>query len=80
MFIIYHSSCHNWVLGAVPFICMISLFRAKIISMLQNGVLRVRVIIMLILTNILILEDTMLLLIPKEHYMRNTETKNMIKS
>lgn len=59
---------------------MVSIFIAKIISMLQNWVLRVRVIIMLILTNILILEDTISLLLPKKHYMRNTETKDVVKS
>lgn len=81
MFIIYNNnSCHNWVLGAVHFIFMISIFIGKIISMLQNWVLRVRVIIMLILINILMLEDTISLLLPKKHYMRSTETKDVVKS
>ena len=48
--------------------------------MLQHWVLRVRVVIMLILTNILIVEDTISLLPPKKHYIRNTETKDVVKS
>lgn len=81
MFIIYNNnSCHNCILGTVHFIFKISIFIAKIISMLQNWVLRVRVIIVLILTNILILEDRISLLLPKKHYTRNTEAKDVFKS